>query len=197
MTQIGAETRKTNNWVVNDSDQDNVVSPYPYVGLDYFNKGGKRVATVWMTYKEDKGGSLYVPTISPPENNLKEKIDWHNRILQRFKAEIVDPVLEKSEKKYNVEFTKPLASVEDLLPTDLAKKLQQFNVAANRNGLHPADEKRWRTFIISVYRAKVELEPSQLRKLLVQDLKWPPARASKLVSEFENGLELLRDYDEI
>ncbi len=63
---------------------------------------------------------------------------------------------------------------------------------------HPADCERWNRFLVDIHKHKLEgsMAPSQLRQWLIEDEEWDAGDAARIAIRYENGLELLRTYDQ-
>ena len=48
---------------------------------------------------------------------------------------------------------------------------------------------------MSAYKAKNKLDPELLGRWLVEVEEWPPDVASRLIIQYEFGLDLLNEYD--
>lgn len=83
----------------------------------------------------------------------------------------------------------------DLLSNETVGLLRGFCVAANRLILHSHDEERLEMFIIAAHREKAELEAPDLKAWLVKE-GWLEEKALRVAARYEEGLTLLRAYDE-
>ena len=81
---------------------------------------------------------------------------------------------------------------------EIARLLVQFSGAANQSSgsSHPADFKRWATFLVTVHRSGKRLDNDLLYATL-REQGWPKEKASDLVSEFEFARELLSIADDV
>jgi hypothetical protein len=139
-------------------------------------------------------GRVYVPNIVPEEKHTLSKAEY-NQILMAFYEEVLRQVLEKWPRPYNLEVTKSIVQINDVLPPDLAESLRLFSDNANKSMLHPYDEGRWRAFIVASHKKRHKIDSDILKNILVEDLSWPEEEAWNLASRYQHGLELLEDYD--
>ncbi|MBU6427886.1 MAG: hypothetical protein KGR26_02640 [Cyanobacteria bacterium REEB65] len=85
---------------------------------------------------------------------------------------------------------------------DAAKLLEAFSGAANKStgSSHPCDFERWAAFLCRVHRDAVasggrKLDGVTLHRWLVRQHGWGEEQASKLTSQFEFAMEMLKAYD--
>jgi len=95
------------------------------------------------------------------------------------------------------------------LPEEVIDRLRQFSAAANKaaGSLHPQDQRRWLQFIpaahkrrwlqfiAAAHKRRCSPSPEVLARWLAEEEHWPADIASRLVEEYEFGLELLSVYD--
>lgn len=139
-------------------------------------------------------GRVYIPNIVPEEKHTLSKAEY-NQILTAFYEEVLKQVLEEWLRPYNLEVTKSVVHIDDLLPPELAESLRRFSGNANKSMLHPYDEDRWRAFVIASHKKHHKIDSDVLKNILVEDLSWPEEEAWDLASRYQRGLELLEAYD--
>ena len=94
-----------------------------------------------------------------------------------------------------VELGNPDPQIEDFLSGPTARLLRTFSSAANKAVLHPLDRKRWNEFLTAAYREGASLDPSVLERWLIEEEKWPEAKAIQLIIEYEHARDLLETYE--
>jgi len=133
-------------------------------------------------------------------NIVPRKIDklsysQYNAILESFVADVVQPTQEEA--PADVEMTDAKQTIEDVLKEDAAAKFRAFSQLANRStgSAHPSDRDRWLAFITTAHMLKLRVDAETLERLLIEEEKWPPDRATELAIEYDLALDLLRYYD--
>jgi hypothetical protein len=150
----------------------------------------RRSASMWLG--QSNNGQLYVSNIFP-QGSPKLSPEEYNYITQDFLDRFVKPA--KQVFSIKVDIVETECSLEDLVTRDIFNRLDTFSVAANKSSIsHPLDQKRWNAFIVETHKNNVEIETSVLEAWLVKD-GWPENLASKLVSQYESGRELLAYYE--
>jgi hypothetical protein len=140
-------------------------------------------------------GRVYVPNIVPHEEQELSEAHY-NQVLTAFYEEVLKRALTDWGRPYNLEITEPVVHIHDLLPTDLAKSLTVFSDNANKSMLHPLDQARWRAFVVASHKKRHKISSDVLKNILVEELSWPEEAAWDLASRYQDGLELLEEYDE-
>lgn len=152
---------------------------YPEAGL-----------TLWQ---HEEG--YYVPNIVPLESGQLSHSQY-NAILDDFVENIASDVAAKH--GFKISTTSGHQSIEDWVSEDAAIKLRRFSSAANKStgASHPADERRWFDFIVSVHRSGQRLDADQLARWLHEADGWDERTAHDLAGRFEGAVALLKFYDE-
>lgn len=148
-------------------------------------------ALVWLTWENV---SAEVSNIVPRDAGSLT-YDQYNKLALLFAREILTPNLNGLE--VEMKEGKDEETIVDLLDAQTAGALTAFSSAANRSTLasHPNDAERWRRFVILSHLGKKRLSPDALMRLLHEDLGWDEGAASDLAIQYEQAIELLRDYD--
>jgi hypothetical protein len=139
-------------------------------------------------------GQVYVPNIVPEEKHELSKAEY-NQVLTAFHEDVLKPALAQWAQPHGLDITKPVVHLDDLLPADLAKSLRAFSNSANKSALHPLDQARWRKFLIHSHKKGHEISSDLLKDILVEELSWPDEAAWRLASRYQDGIELLDEYD--
>lgn len=147
-----------------------------------------------LTLWEHEEG-YYVPNIVPLETGQLTHAQY-NAILEDFIKAVASSVA--PEHGFVVSTTQDHQSIEDWVPADAATKLRRFSGAANKStgASHPADERRWFDFIVSVHRSGARLDADQLARWLYEVDGWDEGTAHNLAARYEGALALLKFYDE-
>lgn len=155
------------------SSEDNGALPDAHVLLAMINDGLLQVSNI-------------VPA-STYQLSFKE----YNAILTDFFNRLLQPVAERF--GLDCHLTGPEAKLEDWMPKETAELLKRFSTLANRGtgASHPDDRERWNAFALSAQRTGTRIDPSSLRRWLVEVEDWPPELAEQLALEYEYGRELL------
>lgn len=120
----------------------------------------------------------------------------YNAVLQEFLERLIQPAA--AVHALSVVTSLPRTSLAAEVGPEIARLLVQFSGAANQStgSSHPADFKRWATFLVTVHRSGMRLDNDLLYATL-REQGWPKEKASDLVSEFEFARELLNVADDV
>lgn len=148
---------------------------------------------VWL---ETRGSSeLYVSTIIALKSRETMGVDRYNQVLEDFEATFIEPLMDGL-KRHVFNYQAPREPIlEDVLSTELMRRLRAFSAAANKGMPHPLDMHRWQVFIARAHLEDAVIEPSLLSDWLQGD-GWPEAERSRLIDEFQFGRALLSVFDE-
>jgi hypothetical protein len=118
----------------------------------------------------------------------------YNALLQDFER-IAAPVVRQ--KGFSSETTANLETIDDWFPPNAAQALQRFSTAANKStgSSHPLDRERWFQFLIQAHTDSGRFDSDLLDRWRIEVEGWSEDIATKLVIEYEFGIELLRKYD--
>jgi hypothetical protein len=145
-------------------------------------------ATIYITEKEP--GLFFVPNIVPIK---KHRLSYgeSNALLEEFGERIVRPCAEKM--GVHVELTACQADLRDWLSDKVAEKLRTFSMTASKNSgsVLPLDKEHWLDFIVTAHGEGSRLDPSTLRRWLIENEGWSPEIAGQLAGEYAFGGELL------
>lgn len=148
-------------------------------------------ARLWLAENED--GNLYVSNIVPHEFGQLTKKEYNN-ILLSFVAVL------QNDLSIKYKLSKDNVTLEDLVPQQVAQKLQQFSHAANKStGIgHPCDRERWMEFVVFFYNNRCEEEKIYLiERWLHEEAGWTIESASELAGQLEYGLDVLKHYNKV
>lgn len=120
----------------------------------------------------------------------------YNAVLQEFLERLIQPAA--AAYALSVVTSLPRTSLAAEVGPEIVRLLVQFSGAANQStgSSHPADFKRWATFLVTVHRSGKRLDTDLLYATL-REQGWPKEKASNLVSEFEFARELLSVADDV
>jgi hypothetical protein len=167
------------------------------VGTDAtaFRYLGPRVpqAFVWLTWEHD---DAEVSNIVPATAGSLS-YDEYNLIAQLFADDVLHPTLDGIA-KVHVDLGASDKHIDDLVSQDTAAALRTFSHAANKStgASHPNDAERWNRFLIHAHTGRERLDPEMLHRWLSEDEGWDDDKGSSLAIQYEQGRELLRQYDE-
>ena len=168
-----------------------------FLYIDRLDKGKKPYAMVAFIFSPEKRGAraerIYVSNIVPLQGS-ELSFSHYNTVLRDFRDEIINPCL--AEMPLKCAMTTDEFGIADVFQPECAERLRQFSGMANKSGLHPLDEERWRSFIISAYVTGTRTDADTLRRLLIEELDWPEDRALDLAIRYEQEIPLLKDYDD-
>lgn len=145
---------------------------------------------VWLALRD---AEVYVSNIISRQAELDR--DGYNSVLVAFFKDLVQPAVSQLGLRYT--FASDHVSIGDLLPAPVAEKLKLFSRAANKatGSSHPLDAERWFDFMAEYHRSNGSLPAQTLARWLCEEEGWPEEVAARLASEFEFGVDLLRNYD--
>lgn len=149
-------------------------------------------AKLWLSFKTDN--MLCVSNIVPIEiGQLSRK--QYNGIIKKFSDDLSELTLTTD---YNLVIGGEEKNPTEFMSEEVFQKFQTFSGLANKStgSSHPLDKNRWLDFIISAFKERATISPSQIEKVLVEDEDWPTEQAVELCIEFEFAMELLSAYSE-
>jgi hypothetical protein len=186
-----------NLWALNEDDVERLKGGFgsdeAFVCADRLDQNERPYALVILVHSPQ--GKVSVSNIVPHQKHEFSEAEY-NQVLTAFYEEVLQRALTDWGRPYDLEITKPVVHMEDLLPPDLARLLTVFSSNANKSMLHPLDQARWRTFVIASHKKRHKVLSDILKNILVEELSWPEEAAWKLASSYQNGLDLLEHYDE-
>lgn len=140
----------------------------------------------------DGNGYKVANVVPTEEGSLGER--GYNNVLNDFVERVVKPAQREG---LSAELTKRRQTITDWTSKEAANALHHFSTKANKStgSLHPMDAKRWREFLIADHRAQGDLSSYTLRRWLIEVENWPMEEAGVLVGEWEDAVDLLKDYD--
>ncbi len=147
-------------------------------------------ASLW--FQARGADELYVSNIVPrgkPDLTDEE----YNAILVDFQDAVLSPAMDCVQ--VQVEMVLHRAVLDGYLSPEAIRRLDAFSVAADKNGLHPEDCRRWREFVIQCHREEANLDTGVLDQWL-EDREWGEDERRELVCEYETARSVLETYDE-
>jgi hypothetical protein len=151
--------------------------------------GARPACELWLRMHSDD--SLDVSNILPQESPSLT-YDQYNSVLSDFYRTCAEPAAK--DVGVDVEFGNADLRLEDFVSAKTAKLLRSFSTLANRSILHPLDRERWNEFLASAYREGAKLDPSLLKRWLIEEEKWPEDDAITLAIEYEHARDLLQVF---
>ena len=188
------ENNLTNGWMRSPDKEKEVlaISPSKVYCFTCSKKGEREASSLWLDFRDDE--TLYISNIVPQEI-YQLNFDQYNLILEEFYNKFILQVAEK----FGIEpsLTSDLIQIDDLVTKDTLAKLKQFSLAANKStgSSHPLDQKRWFNFIVHAHLETTPLNPSILKRWLIEVENWSEDKASQLTIEYEFAQSLLDFYD--
>ncbi len=85
--------------------------------------------------------------------------------------------------------------MEEIVTDEAMRRLEAFIRPADRSSLEPFDRARWRAFVTQVHRDGSALYSEEL-DLWLRMGGWPEDSRRLLIEAYDNGLCLLKEYDE-
>ncbi len=149
-------------------------------------------AIIWMTINENE---LKITNIVSRKVPYLEK-DNYNTILKAFYGHLSSFIT----KNFSVNITSDEVTIEELANKETAKKLKQWEGACNSStgNTHPFDRERWFEFIKTAVDTNSTLTTNDLEQWLIEEKNWLEGKddsiTTKVVSDFEYGIDLLRYY---
>jgi hypothetical protein len=147
-------------------------------------------AQLWIV--TPSGGALRV------SNVLSDSVpsltyDQYNSILMEFYGEFADPAARRL--GIAVELGRPEMYLETWLSTRAVELLRNFSALANKSILHPYDRRRWNEFLALAHRERTTLDPTVLKRWLIEEEKWSEYLAFELTTEYERARDLLEVFE--
>lgn len=151
-------------------------------------EGQRPAANVFLAEKDP--GTIYVPNIVPRAQQTLA-YGQYNALLEEFYGRFVRHAADQTGAV--AELTGNQAELGHWLSPPAAENLVGFSRGANRGtgSSHPSDRERWNDFVLAAHRERGSLDPSTLRRWLVEVEGWAPDVAEQLAIEYEYGRELL------
>ena len=121
-------------------------------------------------------------------------ISSYNDILGDFKNKVIQPASKKS--GFRTEVSARRKSITDWTSQEAADALHRFSAVANKStgSSHPSDQKLWFRFLLSAHKTRGRFDSTLLERWLIEAEEWPPDSATKLIHEYEFGMDLLDEY---
>ena len=137
------------------------------------------------------GAARYVSNILAQEFSSLT-YDQYNSILFDFHETCAEPAAKDVGADLELGNSDP--HLDDFVSPNTAKLLRSFSARANRSILHPLDRERWNEFLAAAYREGAKLDPSMLKRWLIEEEKWPEDEAITLAIEYEHARDLLQVF---
>lgn len=136
-----------------------------------------------------------VPNIVPLEAGRLSR-DEYNAVLLDFVESVVEKAADAT--PLTIALSDDSPTLETLIGLEPAKRLRNFSATANRStGTgHPSDERMFHAFVVAAYEGDQRIDPNIVERWLSEGDGWQHEAASKIAVEYEQGLALLRYYDE-
>jgi hypothetical protein len=157
-------------------------------------RGGRAPeAFVWLTWEQD---DAEVSNIVPATAGSLT-YDEYNLIAQLFADDVLHPTLDGIG-SLRIDLGAEEEQIDDLVGKETADALRAFSHSANKatGASHPNDAERWNRFLIHAHLESARLDPETLHRWLSEDEGWGDDQGNSLAIQYEQGRELLRQYDE-
>lgn len=150
---------------------------------------GRRAGALVILAQKDPG-TFYVSNIIPVSKHQLARGEY-NLLLEEFCERLFRPVAERA--GLTVVLSSTAVGLDHWMSATSAEKLQRFSAGANKGtgSSHPTDRQRWNDFVLSTHQEGSSLDPSTLKRWLVEVEGWSPEVADQLAIEYEYGRELL------
>lgn len=152
------------------------------------NRQGLEVATLFFIERED--GALYVCNIVPRDKSSLSYGEY-NMILDDFADSVIAKLPGADE--HLVLASSDTVDFKVILGEEAYKLLDRFAMTSNRSSgsAHPSDREKWFDFIHYVHDNDIDFGPSQFKRYILEEAKWPEKTGWDLVLEYEFALDLL------
>jgi mRNA-degrading endonuclease toxin of MazEF toxin-antitoxin module len=133
-----------------------------------------------------------------PIDKSRLTYDEYNSIVDEFYNNYIKNIIEKTGLSVQIYISPSQLSIEDIVESTVVSKLKIFSMAANKStgSAHPLDKRRWFDFIIESFRRDEIIPNDYLYRWLVEIEGWEDEKATDLVIDYENSIELLKYYKE-
>jgi hypothetical protein len=149
-------------------------------------------AFLWM-FPQGKMTAWRVTNIVPVESNRSFSEETYYSLLISFRDATLPLAMEAG-----VSISTPSLHVgpEYWLTEKQVHLLDHFSQNANKStgSAHPQDRKRWHDFIIAVHRDGSDVSGADIGRILFEHYHWSERMANELAIEFDQQLDLLRDF---
>jgi hypothetical protein len=135
---------------------------------------------------------LELSSILPVERVLLTE-EQHNSILDQFKEGFLKPVVAGLNVEARIDPFR--VKMEKILSWKALDKLQLFSDSADKQTIRPLDRLRWNRFVTQVHIDSSALDSEELDWWL-EDSGWPEEPRRRLAEWYEEGLSMLKEYDE-
>lgn len=154
--------------------------------------GSTERALVWL---REKPGCFEVANVVPEAPGSFEH-DAYNRTLKAFHDDLIAPAAKGS--PVSVELGADSFDPADALGAEVARLLRGFAELANRatGAAHPADNARWRAFVIAAHRKHVSIDSDLLERWLREECAFPSEVSFDLAARYENERALLSQFEQ-
>jgi hypothetical protein len=143
-------------------------------------------------FLEKKSDRLDVSSIMPIERKPLTE-DQYNAILDRFEEGFLKPV--SLGVKVEAKIDPFRVKMEKIVSRDAFEKLNEFSESAEEFGIGRRDRNRWSRFVTRVHIDNSALDSDELDWWL-ESRGWPEAQRLRLIEWYEEGLSMLKEYDE-
>jgi hypothetical protein len=119
--------------------------------------------------------------------------EQYNQILEKFQEGFLKPVVNGLHLEARIDLFR--VKLEKILSWKAVEKLKLFSELADQQTLRPLDRLRWNRFVTQVHIDNSALDSEELDWWL-QNSGWLEAPRQRLVEWYEEGLSMLKEYDE-
>ena len=135
---------------------------------------------------------LEVSNILPVER-VRLTEEQYNRILDQFNEGFLKPVVHGLDVEARIDPFR--VKLENIVSREAWERLKVFSESADKLTLGPRDRHKWSRFVTQVHMDGSALDSEELDWWL-DDSGWPKEQRRQLVEWYEEGLSMLKDYDE-
>ena len=166
----------------------------PESGKFYFHRDANNdepSCTLCILRKE--AGHFIVHTITPDKYG-RIPIDHYVSILNDFDTYIAGPAADTLSGMTAIGTSKH--TLNDYFSQEAIRLLKNFCTTSNGDGSHPADQDKWRAFLIHAHRNNDDVHCDTFGACLKEAEWWPEESIPQLVHEYDFAMELLHQYDQ-
>jgi hypothetical protein len=157
------------------------------------DRAGFPDARLWIFAGEKGEGRWRVPNVVPAVEDARFAEETYYLLLTSFREATLPFANE-----VGVKISVPRLEVgpEYWLTEKQVKLLDHFSQNGNRStrSAHPQYRKRWHDFIIAVHRDGSDVSGADVGRILFEYYHWSDRMANELAIEFDQQLDLLRDF---
>jgi hypothetical protein len=156
-------------------------------------KGGPGQPMATLFLRKRSPGEIHVSSILPVGREPLTEAEY-NHILYQFQEGFLKPVADGLDVEVRIDPFR--VKLENIISREAFEKLELFCKAADKFTISPRDRHRWSRFVTQVHIDNSGLDSEELDWWLGHS-GWPEEQRRELVEWYEEGLSMLKDYDEV